>query len=237
MSGRYKAYGEYKESGVEWLGQIPEGWDVTNIKNLSTIVSGSTPKSEIEKYWNGEINWITPCDLSHINNKFIFYGQRSITKAGLFSCGTTIVPTFSVILSCRAPIGSLAISGSELCTNQGCKSLTPNNKMLSKYIYYYLSILSGPLNNLGRGSTFLELSSDDLGNLKIPHPDESAELIAAFLDHETAKIDTLIDLQQQQIELLKERRTALISAAVTGKIDVRDWQVPVTQTESDEVTA
>ncbi|MDH2899214.1 hypothetical protein N7V54_23900, partial [Rahnella variigena] len=88
------------------------------------------------------------------------------------------------------------------------------------------------------GISYPAINASDLVSIQIPYfALKEQTQIAAFLDHETAKIDKLIDLQLLQIELLKERRTALISAAVTGKIDVRDWQVPVTQTESDEVMA
>jgi type I restriction enzyme S subunit len=212
---KYKAYPEYKDSGVEWLGKIPMDWKVVGLKNISSIINGSTPKSGVEAFWNGELNWITPTDLSQKSGDYIFQSQRKITPQGLNSCGTTLVPANSVILSTRAPIGSLAIGTTEFCTNQGCKSLIIGDASLSKFVYYYLSILTTPLNNLGRGSTFLELSSDDLGSVKISVPNGNITNIIKFLDHQTAKIDNLIEKQQQLIELLKEKRQAVISHAVT----------------------
>ncbi|HCQ0108545.1 restriction endonuclease subunit S [Citrobacter braakii] len=222
-----------KDSGVEWLGEIPMHWKTKAMKNICRIINGSTPKSGVEEFWDGEINWITPTDLSQKSGPFISESIRKITFSGFNSCGTTLVPRDSVIISTRAPIGSLAITSIDSCTNQGCKSLVTNNAGLSKFIYYYLSILSTPLNILGRGSTFLELSTEDLSSVKVPLPDEKINSIISFLDQETTKIDNLLEKQQHIIQLLQERRTALISAAVTGKIDVRNWVAPGEQAKAE----
>ena len=214
------------DSGVEWLGAIPRNWNCVAIKNICKIVNGSTPKSSIEEYWDGDIDWFTPTDLSHKETIQINDSLRKITNSGFLSCGTTMVPANTVILSSRAPIGSLAITKKSACTNQGCKSLVTFSAQLSKYIYYSLLTFNSPLNNLGRGSTFLELSTDDLGGFKISLPNDDMGEIIKYIDITILKIDNLIEKQLQQIELLKERRTALISAAVTGKIDVRHWHAP-----------
>lgn len=213
---KYQKYAEYKDSGIDWLGEIPRHWDLKPIKYLFEIINGSTPKSGEEAFWDGEITWITPSDLSKLRSHVIGESIRTITKKGLDSCGTTLVPSDTIILSCRAPIGSLAVTSKEACTNQGCKSLVKKYDLSTKFFYYYLSISTKQLNNLGRGTTFLELSSDELGSyaLGIPNAEEQTQ-IANFLDHETAKIDTLIAKQEKLIELLKEKRQAVISHAVT----------------------
>lgn len=225
-----------KDSGVEWLGEVPTDWNILPLKNIVNIINGSTPKSDIVSYWGGDVNWITPTDLSQKKNVYIHESQRKITLSGLNSCGTNLVPSNSIILSTRAPIGSLAITYTTACTNQGCKSLVVKTKESSLFLYYYLSISEVHLNNLGRGSTFLELSSEDLGSFRVPFPNVDIEKITTFLDLTTAKIDLLIQKQLQQIELLKERRTALISAAVTGKIDVRDWTAPAPQQQKAKLS-
>lgn len=213
---KYQKYAEYKDSGIDWLGEIPRHWDLKPIKYLFEIINGSTPKSGEEAFWDGEITWITPSDLSKLRSHVIGESIRTITKKGLDSCGTTLVPSDTIILSCRAPIGSLAVTSKEACTNQGCKSLVKKYDLSTKFFYYYLSISTKQLNNLGRGTTFLELSSDELGSyaLGIPNAEEQTQ-IANFLDHEAAKIDTLIAKQEKLIELLKEKRQAVISHAVT----------------------
>ncbi len=217
---KYQAYAEYKDSGTEWLGEIPCHWDLKPIKYLFEIINGSTPKSGEEAFWDGDITWITPSDLSKLRSQVIGESIRTITKKGLDSCGTSLVPSDTIILSCRAPIGSLAVTSKEACTNQGCKSLVKKYDLSTKFFYYYLSISTKQLNNLGRGTTFLELSSDELGSyaLGIPNAEEQTQ-IANFLDHETTKIDHLIQKQQQLIELLKEKRQAVISHAVTKGLD------------------
>lgn len=212
---KYKTYPEYRDSGVEWLGEIPIHWESNALKNICKIINGSTPKSGVEEFWDGEINWITPTDLSQKTGQAVTESIRKITFSGLNSCGTTLVPRDSVIISTRAPIGSLAITSIESCTNQGCKSLVTNDTEVSKFIYYYLSTITSQLNILGKGSTFLELSTEDLSSVRIPIPNERINSVVSFLDHETAKIDNLIKKQQQLIELLKEKRQAVISHAVT----------------------
>ncbi len=217
LSGsKYAAYPEYKDSGVEWLGELPSTWEVMPIKRLAEIFNGSTPKSGEEGYWDGNISWVTPADLGKTRSPIIHGGARNITRSGYESCGTTMVPSGSIILSSRAPIGTLGIAGKELCTNQGCKSLVLRNKIDSKFFYYVLLSSTKQLNLLGRGTTFLELSSDELGAYKAPLPsDLERTKITNFLDHETAKIDTLIEEQQSLIRLLQEKRQAVISHAVT----------------------
>ena len=213
---KYLAYSDYKELGIDWLERIPTHWITTPVKIIAKIYNGATPKSDETSYWDGNIPWITPADIGKSNSPYIHKGKRNITLQGYDSCGTSIVPDKSVILSSRAPIGTLGISERQLCTNQGCKSLVVQSNFNYKYLYYMLLISNTQLNLLGRGTTFLELSSDELGAYVIPSPSKNEQInIANFLDHETAKIDTLIEKQQQLIKLLKEKRQAVISHAVT----------------------
>ncbi|MBI0165128.1 restriction endonuclease subunit S [Snodgrassella sp. M0351] len=216
MVEKYKAYPEYKDSGVKWLGKIPSNWSVIPLKRYFSIINGSTPKSGNDNFWNGDIIWITPSDLSKLTSFDIINSIRKITKSGLASCGTSIVPINSIILSCRAPIGSIGLAKVELCTNQGCKSLVPFQDSSSYFYAYVLSICTEELNAKGKGTTFLELSNDELGYFSLPKPTiKEQRNIVIFLDYETYKIDTLIKQQQQLIKLLEEKRQAVISHAVT----------------------
>lgn len=213
---RYKAYPEYKDSGVQWLGTIPTGWSATSIKRKAAIFNGATPKSDVSSFWDGDIPWITPADLGKEKTPYIGIGARSISIDGYKSCGTSIVPKNSIILASRAPIGTVGIATQALCTNQGCKSLVVSEGLESKFLFYVLLSSTAQLNLLGRGTTFLELSADELGSYKVGLPSSIEQTaITSFLDHETAKIDALIEKQQRLIELLKEKRQAVISHAVT----------------------
>ncbi|PLW81303.1 restriction endonuclease subunit S [Kineobactrum sediminis] len=216
----FPRYPEYRDSGVEWLAEVPAHWNVLPIKNNFKVVGGSTPASEQSGFWDGDIVWVTPADLSKLDSFQIKSSMRKITPAGLKSCGTLLVPSGSVVLSTRAPIGSLGVAATALCTNQGCKALVPQKGIHGLYFAYILSITTAELNNRGRGSTFLELSGDELSAFKVPSPNPIEQrAITIFLDHETAKIDALIQEQQRLIALLKEKRQAVISHAVTKGLD------------------
>ena len=216
----FPRYPKYKDSGVEWLGEVPDGWTIKAVRHTYNLVGGSTPKSDVQDYWDGDVVWITPADLSKLESFEIRVSMRTLTQEGLNSCGTTVVPVGSVILSTRAPIGSLGIAAVELCTNQGCKALVPSEGQNSRFFAYCLVASNEALNVRGKGTTFLELSGDELGSFRVPNPSSAEQqAIAAFLDRETAKIDALIAEQENLIALLKEKRQAVISHAVTKGLD------------------
>ncbi|WP_313279565.1 restriction endonuclease subunit S [Stutzerimonas balearica] len=215
----FPSYPTYKDSGGEWIGDIPYHWSANPLKRAFKIEGGSTPAPD-EVNWDGDIAWVTPADLSGLSSLFLDASKRTITATGLASCGTTLLPAGSLILSTRAPIGSLAIALIRVCTNQGCKGLVPNADASSTYFAYVLLTAKAELNNRGKGTTFLEISGDELGRFVVPAPPFPEQTqIARFLDHETARIDALIEEQQRLIELLKEKRQAVISHAVTKGLD------------------
>lgn len=210
------AYESYKDSGVEWLGQVPSHWAIKPLKADYAVFGGATPKSDQEQYWDGTIPWVTPADLSRLITPFIGSTLRTITDEGLASSSASLVPSNSVILSTRAPIGSLGITRNPAATNQGCKALVARDGAASMFLFYALSVATEQLQVRGKGTTFLELSGDELGRFTIPSPPAAEQTaIAAFLDRETGKIDALIEAQTRLIELLKEKRQAVISHAVT----------------------
>jgi len=207
-----------KDSGIEWLGEIPEHWEIKIIKYVSRIYNGATPKSSVEKYWNGTIIWITPDDLGNLRNKYLENSRRNITIEGYESCGTNIVPAGSIVISCRAPIGHIAILEKDACTNQGCKSIVPIN-VESIFLYYFLQSFRSVLDSLGQGSTFKELSNQKLSDFQILFPTiKEQKGICEFVNSHDYIFNKTIELIEKQIELLKEYKTTLISEAVTGKI-------------------
>jgi type I restriction enzyme S subunit len=217
---KHRAYPAYKPSGMEWVGDIPEHWEAMVLKRTFFIMNGSTPKSSEPSYWDGEIPWATPDDLGNLNGDTIEITRRMITQEGYESCGTSMAPPGSLVLSTRAPIGHLAIAGIPLCTNQGCRCLVFRNTDDHRFYYYQLIAAKGELESWGQGSTFKELGRDKLGTVRLIRPPSSErQAIATFLDRETARIDALIEKKQRQIELLQEKRSALISHAVTKGLD------------------
>lgn len=210
-----KKYNSYKDSGIEWIGEIPEYWDLLSIKFLAKIQNGSTPNSSVEEFWDGEINWVTTDDLGKNEGKMICSVRRTISELGYNSCGTSLAPIGSIVLSTRAPIGHLGVLSIEACTNQGCKTVIPEN-IDNLYCYYFLFNARDILDSLGQGSTFKELPTSVLKDFKILSPPINEQTaIANYLDHKTAQIDALISKKEKLIELLNEERTALINQAVT----------------------
>lgn len=210
----------YSIENLPWLTGIPEKWGIQKIKYHFNVVNGATPKSSEGSFWDGDITWITPADYK-TEEKYINSSRKMITSEGFSSCGTTIVPQGSVIVSNRAPIGSVGIAGVELCTSQGCKSLvkTPDSNINPEYVYYYLSVMSGPLNMLGRGTTFMELSSSDLASFSLPLPSiEEQDRIVCYLNTKVSAIDNIIANKLKIIGLLTEKKTVLICSAVTKGI-------------------
>ncbi len=209
-----------KDSGVEWIGETPEDWEVAATKYLFNIESGATPKSDNHSFFDGEVVWVTPADFK-TEDIFVSSGKKNLTIEGLNSCSATLVPKGSLIFSKRAPIGSVVISSVELCTNQGCLSCIPYTSNLTKYYYYVMSICTEQYNLLGSGTTFKEISASNFMNFSLPLPPISEQqAIVSYLDKKCAQIDKLITLKQQKIEKLQQYKKSLIYEYATGKKEV-----------------
>lgn len=206
---------QMKDSGIEWIGEIPETWRIAKIKNSFVIYAGATPKSENSENFDGQITWITPADYK-TNDVYVGEGKRNLSEEGYKSCGTTIVPAGSIIFSKRAPIGTVAIASKELCTNQGCLSCVNKGKANEKYFYYNMSICGEEFNLLGTGTTFKEISAFNFANFSLPLPtNEEQKRISNFLDQQCAHIDTVIEKTKASIEEYKKLKQAVITEAVT----------------------
>ncbi|MCY3589936.1 MAG: restriction endonuclease subunit S [Chloroflexi bacterium] len=212
-----------KPLGVVWLGDVPEHWDVGHLKRWFMIVNGGTPKGSEESFWDGEVAWLTPDDLGRSQTMWIGAGNRSLTLEGLESCSARLCPDGSIALSTRAPIGHVAIMSASSATNQGRRTLVPGPQMDSEFAFFAMSAARRVLESLGQGSTFMELGQGDLGSLPLARPPLAEQrVVVDFLKRESERIAALLSCSEDAIERLQEYRTALITAAVTGKIDVRD---------------
>lgn len=223
-----------KPSGVEWLGDIPEHWTVRKIKfTANMVVGGATPSSAQREFWDGDIVWITPQDVSrseHITSSF-----RKITSAGLASCSSVMVPSGSVIFTSRAPVGNVALAEVPLCTNQGCKAVVPDkNMILGEYYFTLLKVMQPVFQRAANGTTFFEISTWSFENIKVPLPPlPQQKEILDYIRETTISLDQAISRAEREIELMTEYRARLISDVVTGKVDVRDIDVP--QISEDEL--
>lgn len=212
-------YSSYKDSGVKWLGEIPSHWEVISLKHLANISSGSTPSSSVEKYWNGNVRWITPADFK-TETKYVSCGIRNITEEGVSACSTVVLPQNSVVFSKRAPVGQVSITTEELCVNQGCIACVPNSKVISTFLYYLLSVYRNEFDFFSVGTTFREISLKEFSSFKVSVPSIlEQELIVKYLDSATSQIDTAIEQQKKMIDLLNERKQIIINNAVTKGLD------------------
>lgn len=141
------------------------------IEEIGEVVAGGTPSTKIDSYWNGEISWITPKDLSNFSGKYINNGERNISKEGLDNSSAKLMPKNTVLLSSRAPIGYVAIASKELTTNQGFKSLICDESICHfEYFYYWLKLNVTYIIQNSNGSTFKEISASTFKNLEINLP-------------------------------------------------------------------
>lgn len=169
-----------EEPAVEQIGEvlenahftIPEKWKWVQLKSIGTIIGGGTPKTNNDSYWsNGSINWFTPADLGETQGDYATESRRKITPKGLQESSAKLMPPGSILFSSRAPIGHIAISTTECCTNQGCKSFVPNNDMIStEWAYYAIHALTDEIKSRASGTTFKEISGKEMGKTWVPLP-------------------------------------------------------------------
>ncbi len=168
--------------------------------DICEIVSGSTPKTNIEEYWDGDIKWITPAELND-ETYIITDSVRKITELGVKKTGLTPFPKGTVILSSRAPIGKVAIAGCEMYCNQGFKNLICSEKIDNRYLYWFLKGNTELLQSLGRGATFKEISKTIVANIEINIPDKSVQ--TQIVDN-LEKTSQIIRLRKQELSKLEE---------------------------------
>ena len=215
---------EMKPSRVDRIGEIPRHWKAKKLGYVSTIFKGGTPKRNVDRYFQGELPWARPVDITALQGAmYINDTDIHISEEALGNSGARKLPAGTVLLTSRATIGETAISTVPMATNQGFANFVCNEELLNLYLAYYLQAIKDLLISLGSGSTFLEVTKKTLLRIGIPLPPfaEQTEIVS-FLNCKTKQIDELRANEEGTIKLLKEYRQSLISEAVTGKIDVRD---------------
>ena len=192
------------------------------LRYFGRIQNGTTPASGEAKYWDGDVLWATPEDLGKLTSDRIAATKRQVTEKAVEEVNLSVLPVGSIIISTRAPIGHMAMNDVPMSFNQGCRGIIPGDKIHGSFLYYQLQSRVSELNAVSNGTTFVELSRDELAAVRMTFPDlDSQKRIADFLDEQTARIDHTVTKVQASIGLLQEYRSALITAAVTGKIATR----------------
>ena len=207
-------------------GRLPAGWRWSALADVSRIVGGSTPSSSVQEYWNGDILWVTPTDLSAIVGRTIDDSARKITQEGFASAGLERLPAGSVVMSSRAPIGYLAIAGRPLTTNQGCKSFVPSESLIiPDFLYLALSFQMPAIVAAGAGTTFAEVSKSKLESIEIALPaiPEQRRIVAALNERLSAlfRAREVAAMQEEEIELLDScMRESLLSSGAGPRLQM-----------------
>lgn len=222
VTKRWRRYPKYKPSGVEWLGEVPEGWDTGKIRYFGKVLTGGTPNRSHSEFWDsGTVPWMSS---GEVNNRFITETTEKITPSALENSNAKLLPINSVMIALNGQgrtKGMAAILQIPASCNQSLAAIICNSqKIYYFYLYYYFRSRYKEIRGLVGDDERDGLNLEIIRSLPIylpPIPEQLA--IASFLNRETARIDSLIEKKERQIELLKEKRAALISHAVTKGLD------------------
>lgn len=219
-----------KDSGVEWLGEVPAHWTVSTIKHISTFIgTGGTPKNSESFTDDDGIDWFSPGDFN--GSLSLRYAKKKITTQAVSNGDAKSYPKDSiVVIGIGATLGKVAFVEHEFSCNQQINIITPSKTVDHKYLTYSLLNQVEQMKQSSNASTIGIMNQEKTKQIWIAVPPKDEQIkIVSVLSQKEIEFDELLKKSEYQILLLQERRTALISAAVTGKIDVRDWGVPNTQ--------
>lgn len=215
-----------KDSGVEWIGEVPDHWAVGKIGFFARVVNGSTPSKLRADYWGSkDVPWLSS---GSVNQYHVSEASDYITELALKECSVELLPAGSVIVGMIGQgktRGMSALTKIEATINQNLAAVIPKSGITSEFLHYLFQAAYKALRDVGRGANQAALNCDLIAQFKIPVPplDEQESLIGN-LESELSTIDGLLSEVDTSIGYLNEHRTALISAAVTGKIDVRNYK-------------
>ena len=209
---KYKRYERYKDSGVEWIGEIPEHWNVTKLGYRARMI---VPMRDKPTEFNGDIPWIR---IEDVDGKYIedSKSEQRVSKELVKKMNLKVYPIGTVLCTCSCNMGTTAIVKKPLISNQTFIGIVPMKDLDSTFLYYAMNANSKRLQHLAEGAIQQYLSRHDFEHLKLAFPNENEQIaIANFLDQKTAEIDGLIADKEKLIELLQEKRQAIITEAVT----------------------
>ena len=202
------------------MGWIPKGWGAKKFGDLAQIVGGGTPSTKEQKYFSKDgIAWLSPKDLSNHEWRYISKGAIDITNIGLEKSSAKLMPKSSILFSSRAPIGYIAISENEICTNQGFKSLVPHENYYTEFLYQSLKQNTKAFRSIATGSTFTEISGNTLKNFTVI---TSTENIIKMLELKLKENNLKLLLLKQQNQTLTQLRDTLLPKLISGKIRIKD---------------
>ncbi|WP_170126812.1 restriction endonuclease subunit S [Helicobacter anseris] len=206
---------------------LPQHWQWIRLGDIAEIIGGTTPSTTNPEYWDGECPWITPAEINN-DSKIIYQTKRQITQKAVKDKSLKILPIGTILLSSRAPIGKVAIVGSEMYCNQGFKNLVCDEKKIyNLYLFYFLKGKTTFLNSLGRGTTFKEISKSIVEQIEIPLPPlEIQREIVEILESKLEKITSAKAILESSLKECETYRLSLLNDAFNGNLTPhsKDWQ-------------
>ncbi|MAG66025.1 MAG: restriction endonuclease subunit S [Pseudomonadales bacterium] len=230
-----------KDSGVDWIGEMPAHWEVKKLKYMVRFYGGGTPSKDNKDYWGGDISWVSPKDMKmpFISSSIDTITELAVKKSSvkLIEEGAILIVVRGMILAKKIPV---AIATKKLTINQDMKALVVSDGSLPVFLMCLLDGLHETLSTLleesGHGTK--TLPTEKLGSLNLPIPPfREQEKIVNFIEDQTVFFERSIEIQKEQIEKLKEYKTTLINSAVTGKIKVTPEMVGLECNSQDAVEA
>ena len=211
------------------LGEIPDGWEVRALGEVVDVVGGTTPSTKMPEYWEGGTHcWATPKDLSALTSPVLLDTERKITDAGLGQIGSGLLPTGTLLLSSRAPIGYLAVSEEPVAINQGFIAMPPREGTSTLFMLHWCSVFHNEIVNHANGSTFPEISKSNFRRIPMIVPDTLA--LIAWNDLASALHSRMVT-NERESRALVAKRDALLPKLVLGEIRVRDSESLPTEEE------
>ena len=199
------------------IGELPEAWMAMTIADAATVVGGGTPSRNQPTYWNGDVPWATPTDVTGLDGRIIAETASSITEAGLASSSATLLPPNSLLMTTRATIGACAINRVAMATNQGFQSLVPKRDVEVGFLYYLMQHHTRRLQRSAAGSTFLEVSNRTVRGFRVylPHRSEQRKIGAVL-----SSMDDAIEESMRSLDRLQAVKHGLMSVLLSGELRV-----------------
>lgn len=197
------------------LGEIPKDWEVCSLDQLASVGSGGTPSTSMAEYWNGDINWCTPTDITSLRGRrYLYTTSRKITKLGVSNSAAELLPTGTIVMTSRATIGECAITTGVMTTNQGFKNFICHSGTNNEFLYYLLCSMKERFIGLCSGSTFLEISTTQIRSVCVAVPKRAEQTAIANV---LSDMDTELDALQQRLAKTQHIKQGMMQELLTGK--------------------
>ena len=203
---------------AEFENGLPKGWKIEKIGNVSETIGGGTPSTENPAYWDGDIKWVTPSDITSKNSLPLLKVEGRISEEGLKKSSAKLLPPYTILMTSRASIGYFGIAPFEVCTNQGFISIIPQKENLRMFMLYMLKSRKDEIIANANGATFLEISKGRFRKMNMVVPIDS--VLDSFENKARTIFEEIMKIEQQN-QILSRQRDLLLPRLMSGKLEVK----------------